>query len=150
MALPDFFIIGASKSGTTALHSALAEHPQLFLSEVKEPKFFLCDGPPPRHGGPGDAHSAREWVWRSEGYERPFDEAPEGTLRGESTAFYLQDLDAHRRIATAIPDVRLIMVLRDPVNRAYSNWAHLWVDGLEPISDFLAACAEESARREAG
>jgi hypothetical protein len=150
VALPDFFIIGAPKSGTTALHAALAEHPQLFLSRVKEPKFFLCDGPPPRHGGPGDAHSALEWVWRRDEYERLFDEAPEGALRGESTAFYLQDLEAHRRIAAAVPDARLIMVLRDPVDRAYSNWAHLWADGLEPISDFLTACAEETARRDAG
>ena len=150
MALPDFFILGAPKSGTTALHAALADHPQLFLSSVKEPKFFLCDGPPPRQTGPGDAHSAREWVWRPDEYERLFDGAPEGALRGESTAFYLQDLDAHRRIAAAVPDARLIMVLRDPVDRAYSNWAHLWADGLEPEPDFRTACAEESARREAG
>ena len=89
MSLPDFFIIGAPKSGTTALHAALADHPQLFLSSVKEPKYFLCDGPPPRYGGPGDAHSYREWVWRREDYERLFDAAPAGALRGESTPFYL-------------------------------------------------------------
>ena len=150
MALPDFFIIGAPKAGTTALHSALAEHPQLYLSPVKEPKFFLGDGPPPRRGGPGDAHSYREWVWRPEEYERLFDPAPPGTLRGESTAFYLQDLEAHRRIAEAVPSARLVMVLRDPVDRAYSNWAHMWADGLEPEHDFLTACAEEPGRIAAG
>ena len=83
-------------------------------------------------------------MWRPEEYERLFDGAPEGTLRGESTAFYLQDFDAHRRIAEAVPDARLILILRDPVDRAYSNWAHLWADGLEPNSDFLSACAEEA------
>ena len=150
MALPDFFIIGAPKSGTTALHAALSDHPGLYLSGVKEPKFFLCDGPPPRHGGPGDAHSYREWVWRADEYEALFDAAPEGVLRGESTAFYLQDLESHRRIAEAVPGARLIMILRDPVDRAYSNWAHLWADGLEPISDFLAACDEEPKRTAAG
>jgi hypothetical protein len=150
MALPDFFVIGAPKAGTTALHAALAQHPRLFMSPVKEPKFFLCDGPPPDHGGPGDAHSYREWVWRPEEYGRLFDGAPAGTLRGESTPFYLADPAAHRRIRAAVPDARLIVILRDPVDRAYSNWAHLWADGLETIGDFLTACAEEPRRAAAG
>jgi hypothetical protein len=150
MPFPDFFIIGAPKAGTTALHTALACHPQLFMSPVKEPKFFLCDGPPPDHGGPGDAHSYREWIWRPEAYERLFDRAPPGGRRGESTPFYLSDFAAHRRIHAAVPDARLIAILRDPVDRAYSNWAHLWADGLETIGDFLAACDEETRRTEAG
>ena len=64
MALPDFLVIGAPKAGTTALHVALASHPELFMSPVKEPKFFLTDGPPPRRGGPGDVQTYREHVWR--------------------------------------------------------------------------------------
>ena len=47
MAFPDFLIIGAPKAGSTALHVALAQHPDLFLSDPKEPKFFLCDQQPP-------------------------------------------------------------------------------------------------------
>jgi hypothetical protein len=150
MSLPDFFVIGAPKAGTTALHAALAPHPQLFLSPVKEPKFFLCDGPPPDRGGPGDAHSYREWIWRRDEYERLFDLAPVGSRRGESTPFYLSDVAAQRRIRDAVPEARLIAVLRDPVDRAYSNWAHLWADGLEPIGDLVSACEEEPARRAAG
>ena len=150
MSLPDFFVLGAPKAGTTALHAALARHPQLYLSPVKEPKFFLCDGPPPTTGGPGDAHSYREWIWRPDQYERLFDAAPPGSRRGESTPFYLSDDAAHERIHRTVPDARLIIILRDPVDRAYSNWAHLWADGLEPVSDFLTACAEEPARTEAG
>ncbi len=150
MALPDFFVIGAPKAGTTAMHAALNLHPELFLSPVKEPKFFLCDGPPPDHGGPGDAHSYREWIWRPDEYERLFDGAPAGTLLGESTPFYLADPAAMDRIHRAVPGARLIVILRDPVDRAYSNWAHLWADGLEPIGDFVAACAEEPTRRAAG
>jgi hypothetical protein len=151
MALPDFFVLGAPKAGTTALHAALARHPKLYLSPVKEPKYFLCDDrPPPQHGGPGDAHSSREWVWRRDRYEQLFDGAPEGTRRGESTPFYLADFDAHRRIRDAVPDARLIVVLRDPVDRAYSNWAHLWADGLETIDDFVTACAEEPRRLREG
>jgi hypothetical protein len=150
VSLPDFFIIGAPKAGTTALHAALTPHPQLYLSPVKEPKFFLCDGPPPTHGGPGDAHSYREWIWQRHVYERLFGDAPPGTLGGESTPFYLSDFDGHRRIHEVVPDARLIVILRDPVDRAYSNWAHLWADGLETIGDFVEACAEEPRRTEAG
>jgi len=148
MALPDFFVIGAPKAGTTALHAALARHPRLYMSPVKEPKYFLCEDRPPRYQlGPGDAHSALEWVWRRDQYEALFDAAPEGALRGESTPFYLADSRSHRRIHDAVPDARLIVVLRDPVDRAYSNWAHLWADGLETIEDFVAACAEEPRRQ---
>src|SRR5207302_3243894 len=60
VALPDFLVIGAPKAGTTALHAALAGHPELFMSPVKEPKFFLTDGPPPRRGGgPGDVQDRK-------------------------------------------------------------------------------------------
>jgi Sulfotransferase family len=150
MALPDFCLIGAPKAGTTALHAALSQHPELFMSRVKEPKYFLCGGAPPRQNGPGDAHSAREWIWRLEDYEALFADAPEGTVRGESTPLYLADPAAHERMHQLIPEAKLIVIVRDPVDRAYSNWTHLWSDGLEPIGDFLTACGEESARMEAG
>jgi len=128
VAFPHFFLVGAPKAGTSALHAALAQHPQLFLSAVKEPKFFLCDGAPPDplgQRGPGDAHSAQEWVWRRDRYEALFAGAPAGALRGESTPFYLYDRAAHRRIAQRVPDAKLVAIVRDPVDRAYSNWMHL-------------------------
>lgn len=151
MALPNFLVIGAPKAGTTALHSALAAHPQIFMSPVKEPRYFLCsDNPPPRRGGPGDAQTYQEYVWRRTDYEDLFAGSDPGLLRGESSPFYLWDRQAHRRIQAAIPEARLIALLRDPVERAYSNWAHLWSAGLEPCHDFLAGCAEEPARVAAG
>ena len=153
MALPDFLIIGSPKAGSTALHVALAQHPELFLSNPKEPKFFMCEQarPDPAHQkGPGDAHSAQEWVWDRAAYESLFDAAPPGALLGESTPFYLWDKASHRRIQALIPDVKMIAVIRDPIDRAYSNWGHLWCDGLEPESDFLAACALEPARIDSG
>jgi hypothetical protein len=148
---PDFLIMGAPKAGSSAVHAALTSHPQLFLSPVKEPKYFMCgDAPAPLYTGPGDAHSRREWIWRREEYLDLFRESPPGTLRGESTPFYLFDRESHRRIAESVPDVRLIAVLRDPVDRAYSNWMHLWADGLEPESDVVAACDAEEARIRGG
>jgi len=149
VALPDFLVIGAPKAGSTAVHEALVQHPQLFLSVPKEPKYFLTDGAPPRradHRGPGDAHSSREWVWQRDRYEGLFDAAPAGALRGESTPFYLWDKAAHLRMHDAVPDAKLIAIIRDPVDRAYSNWTHLWCDGLETEADFLAACRREPER----
>jgi hypothetical protein len=150
MALPDFFIAGVPKAGTTALHATLARHPAIFMSAVKEPKFFLTDGPPPPQGGPGDAKTRREQIWRRADYEALFDPAPAGQLRGESTPFYLYNRDAQRRIRAQIPNARLIVVLRDPVERAHSNWTHLWSAGLEPLGDVVQACADEERRIAAG
>jgi hypothetical protein len=122
----------------------------LFLPVVKEPKFFLSDGPPARRGGPGDAQTYQDHIWRREEYEALFDGAPRSALRGETTPFYLYDRAAQERIRRLIPHAKLILVLRDPVDRAYSNWSHMWSAGLEKEADFLAACAQEPRRRAAG
>ncbi|ABD11762.1 sulfotransferase [Frankia sp. CcI156] len=150
MALPDFLVIGVPKAGTTALHAALVRHPALFLPSVKEPKFFLSQGPPPARGGPGDAQTYQEHVWRRADYEALFDAAPAGTLKGEVTPFYLYDLDAQNRIRRLLPKARIIVMLRNPVDRAHSNWTHLWAAGLESERDFVRACALERERRDAG
>ena len=150
-AQPDFLIIGAPKAGTTALHTALAGHPDVFVSNPKEPKYWLCDGaPPPSWRGPGDGHSQQEWIWRADEYTALFDGAGPDKARGESTPFYLWSRGAHRRIAEALPEVRLIAVVRDPIDRAYSNWMHLWSDGLESEPDFEAAFARQDERVAAG
>jgi hypothetical protein len=148
--MPDFLVVGAPKAGTTALHASLSEHPGLYMSAVKEPKFFLTDGPPPAKGGPGDALTYREHVWRRADYEALFAPAPPGTLRGESTPLYLYDRAAMARIRDTLPRARLIVVIRDPVERAHSNWTHLWSAGLEPVADFVSACGEEDRRIAAG
>ena len=151
--LPQFVVAGAPKAGTTALHAALATHPGLYLSPVKEPKYYLTDGrPPPRSGqrGPGDAHSAREWTWRREESLALFDGAPAGAVRGESTPFYLYDRAAHARLTADVPGIKVVVVVRDPVDRLWSNWVHLRADGLEPEADFLTAVRLEQRRMESG
>ena len=118
MALPDFLIVGAPKAGSTALHAALARHPQLFLSTPKEPKYFLTDGRPPapqqRSAGRATPTARRSGSGGASAYEALFDARAGGTLRGESTPFYLWDTAAHARIAATVPDVRIIAVIRDP------------------------------------
>jgi len=149
--LPDFFLVGAPKCGTSALHAALARHPGLFLCEPKEPKFFLTDGPPPTSGGgPGDVPTWREHVWRRDDYEALFGAVPATALCGESTVFYLYDRDAQARIRKLLPDARLVAVLRDPAERAHSNWMHLRDAGLEPEADFATALDREPERIAAG
>lgn len=149
--VPDALIIGAPKAGTSALHAALAQHPQIYASPVKEPKYYMCwDAPPPAYSGPGDAHSNQEWIWRSEDYQTLFRGAREDAVRLESTPFYLYMRGARRRIAEELPEAKLIIIVRDPIDRAYSNWMHLWVDGLEPISDFVDAWQAEDSRIGAG
>jgi hypothetical protein len=149
--LPDFFLVGAPKCGTSALHAALARHPGLFLCEPKEPKFFLTDGSPPSSGGgPGDVSTWAEHVWRRADYEALFAAASATALCGESTVFYLYDRDAQARIRKLLPDARLVAVLRDPAERAHSNWVHLRNAGLEPEADFATALDREPERIAAG
>jgi hypothetical protein len=148
---PDAVLIGAPKAGTSALHVALARHPDVYASPVKEPKYYLCgDAPPPAYCGPGDAHSQQEWIWRRSDYLDLFASAPESAVRLESTPFYLYLPDARRRIAEDLPSAKLVAIVRDPVDRAYSNWMPLWVDGLAPEADFCAAWRAEDARVDAG
>lgn len=150
-ARPDALLIGAPKAGTSALHAALALHPQVFSSRPKEPKYYLCaDAPPPAYCGPGDAHSQQEWIWRWEDYQRLFEPARDDQVRIESTPFYLYLRNARRRIAEELPQAKLIAVIRDPVDRAYSNWMHLWSDGLEPEPRFERAFGLEQQRIASG
>ena len=153
MALPDFLVIGAPKAGSTAVHEALVQHPQLFLSTPKEPKYFLTDGTRPRRAssaGPATRTARASGSGSASGTRRCSPTRPPGKLRGESTPFYLWDKAAHLRIHDALPDVKLIAIIRDPVDRAYSNWTHLWCDGLESEDDFVTACREEPTRIAAG
>jgi hypothetical protein len=80
----------------------------------------------------------------------PSSQRTTGILRGEATPFYLYDLDAQNRIRRLVPKAKLVVLLRNPVDRAHSNWTHLWAAGLEPERDFVRACALEDERRLAG
>ena len=109
--------MGAPKAGTSALHAALAQHPQIYASPIKEPKYYMCwDAPPPAYRGPGDAHSNQEWIWRREEYQALFHRAPEQSVRLESTPFYLYMPGARRRIAEELPEAKLIIIVRDPID----------------------------------
>jgi len=129
--LPDFLIIGAMRAGTTALAHYLSQHPEIFISPVKEIHFF-------------DRNSSRGLAW----YRRHFSGAEGGKAIGEATPGYMYAPDAPGRMWAVVPHARLIAVLRDPIDRAYSHYWHNRALGLEPLS--FAAAIEAEPRRLAG
>jgi hypothetical protein len=120
LVLPNFFIIGAAKCGTTSLYDLLRLHPQIFLPSVKEPQFFSHDD----LFAEGIERYARHFA-RSGGYP----------ARGEATPHYLLHAKAAERIARLIPEAghRFIAIFRDPVQRAYSLYWNLVAEGVESL-----------------
>ena len=144
--LPNFLVIGAGKSGTTSLYYYLRQHPEIFMSPVKEPGFFALEGHPLDFRGPGDERLRETTATTLESYEKLFSEARGESAVGESSVLYLYDGNAHESIARHIPDVKLLAVLRNPVDRAYSAFLHRTRDGYETCATFEEALAAEPQR----
>jgi hypothetical protein len=143
MTLPHFLIIGAAKSGTTALHVLLRQHPEIFLPRHKESHFFLWERDRrPDFRGPGDDNLIRLAVTDLSAYEALFAGADDKALRGESSVFYLYVPGTPERIARELPNVKLIALLRNPVHRAHSAYNHLAREG-RVTKTFAQALAEE-------
>lgn len=127
--LPDFLVIGAQKAGTTALYAYLRWHPQITGPSWKEVSFF-----------------DRHW-WRGEPWYRgQFPLRSGGKLVGEASPSYLFHPLAPERARAVVPEAKLVALLRDPVDRAYSQYQHEVSLGREPLSfeDALAAEAERT------
>lgn len=136
---PDFLLIGAPKSGTTALFKALARHPRIFASAQKEPRFFAYPGKKPQFAGPRGQRDVHNVIWDQREYLDLFGACPPGHRAGEASTAYLHHPDAPAHARSKVPDARIIAVLRQPVDRAYSQWLHFRQEGLEPIADFETA-----------
>lgn len=150
-AFPNFFIIGAPKCGTTALYEILRQHPEIYMSSIKEPHFFTFEGDVPIFQGPGGAFFNRVTVKSPLDYLMLFSGATsQHRAIGEASPSYLRSEVAARRIFTSAPSAKIIVLLRQPVDRAYSHFQYLRYHGVEPISDFSAALAEESSRKSRG
>jgi hypothetical protein len=141
--LPQFLVIGAYKSGSTAIQEALRAHPQVFLP-AKGPSFFAFDEASAidRPLPPG---TVRDW----DAYRALFAHAPPETVRGEVSPEYLANPWACGRIRARVPEARLVAVLRNPVERAFSDYLMYVRDGDERL-DFAAALDEQDERRRAG
>ncbi|MEM8556263.1 MAG: sulfotransferase [Bacteroidota bacterium] len=144
VARPSFFIVGNSKSGTTAMSRFLEQHPDLFVCRPEEPNFFatdFCRDPDPT----GLFHPRPE-----ADYLAMFEEAQPGQRCGEASACYLYSEEAIANIAAFDPDARLIAIFREPVSFLRSYHVQLLKNPIkegESEQDFERALALEAARR---
>ncbi len=148
MIKPNFLIIGAAKAGTSSLYHYLNEHPQIYMSPVKEPRFFAPElytdylKDPYRSG----AKTHRSSPMSTEEYFALFKDASSEVAIGEASTEYLYVPKTPERIKAQLPDVKLITVLRDPAERAYSAFCYQVRDGCEQLT-FEEALAQEEERR---
>lgn len=136
MTLPNFLIIGAAKSGTTALYEYLSQHPQIYMSPVKEPHFFSL----------GSKSGKKIKFNNIEEYQELFKDVSEERAIGEASPSYLYFPETYQRIQQSIPQTKLIAILRHPVDRAYSNFLHNQFLGWEKIEDFSETLEAEKTR----
>ena len=148
MDLPNFIIIGAEKAGTTALWQFLKQHPQIFMSAVKEPQFFGYEGREVSFNGPGPVVKEALPITDFKEYQSLFKGADGYPAVGEASPSYLYNSRAPERIRHYVPQAKLIAILRNPVDRAYSRFLHLVREDREPVGDFLEAVEKEQWRIE--
>jgi len=128
-----FFIAGAQRSGTTYLHTILTEHPEIELNQPwwPEPKFFLNEDAPSR----------------IDEYKKKYYFRDDATLQGEKSVCYMEHSEVIERIARSFPDARIIFILRDPVDRAISNYWYSVGNKLEEAPIEQALTDESFAQR---
>ena len=146
MTLPNFLIIGSAKGGTSSLHYYLRQHPQIFMPDLKEPRFFALEGGILNFQNPDSAINYNSITTLRE-YESLFANVTNELGIGEASPLYLYSEKAARRIKHYVPDAKLMVILRNPVDRAFSCYTHLLREGYEPLS-FEAALKAESERRQ--
>jgi hypothetical protein len=141
LVLPNFFIAGAPKSGTTSLYHYLSQHPEIYMSPIKEPNYFASEirlerfSEPLRSQAEGDIQALRAYLegpmrekrfggvvteWRD--YLRLFQQAEGQKAIGEASVCYLWSESAAANVRRSIPDARIILVLRNPVEMVFSMY----------------------------
>lgn len=149
MTMPNFLIIGAAKSGTTALYAYLKQHPDIYMSPVKEPRFFAFENEELNFKGPhghGERFN-RETITDFKIYQSLFDGVDGETAVGEASPAYLSSAEkASERIQHYIPEVKLIAILRQPAERAYSAFLHTVLHANETNLNFESVLDSEEKR----
>jgi hypothetical protein len=119
MALPTFIVIGAQKAGTTSLYEYLRHHPDIFLPDVKETNFFV---------------GSRTWKEGLDWYTSLFDRGIDHRHRGEmspSYSFFPLIHGVAERMLAVVPEVRIVYLVRQPIERMQSSWVQAFSDGIE-------------------
>jgi len=143
---PNLFIVGQPKSGTTALHQFLGQHPEIYMSSIKEPHFFCSDF----HLESDRAYGKQRFFdFRSESsYLQLFNKTNGEKIAGESSTNYLYSHVAAEKIHNFNPDAKIIIILREPAKYLYSLHSHYVKFTEENESDFLTALTLERERQE--
>jgi hypothetical protein len=146
---PDFYIVGHSKCGTTALYEMLRRHPQIFMPELKEPMFFARnpDAPMLTTGAKSFEQTGRRRE-TADDYLSLFTDAERDQRVGEASTFYLWSHSAPARIARAQPAARIIAILREPASFLRSLHLQMLQNHAEVEKDLRKAISLESERRE--
>jgi hypothetical protein len=131
---PNFFLVGAVKSGTTAMHSYLGTHPQIGMSAEKEPYFFGSD-----------LGARRPWTDSVDTYATLFEHCRGRPVRGESSPGYLLSSTAASEIHEFCPSAKILILLRNPIDLLYSLHSQLHYMAVEPNADFGVALAASRA-----
>ncbi len=132
---PDFFLVGAPKCGTTAMHAYLRRHPQVFLPAQKELHYYGSD----LHGLPT--------TLRPDQHDALFEGAGEADRVGETAIWALYSREAAREIKAAHPGARIVIMLRDPVEMMYAQHSEYLYQAIEDIGSFPLALEAEPGRR---
>ncbi len=149
MLYPNFLIIGANKGGTSSFYKYLDQHPEIFMSEIKEPMFFLFNEMNGTDTQASVSTEEPEWdrwkpVSNLEEYKKMFSPPPGTKAAGEASTAYLANPMCAERIYRFNPQMKLIAILRNPVSRAFSNYLMYVRLGHEDKS-FAAVVGEELA-----
>ncbi|ALO15766.1 Sulfotransferase domain protein [Salinivirga cyanobacteriivorans] len=146
MTLPNFLIVGASKAGTTSIYRHLKEHPDIYMPNHKEPLYFISDIYNEFNvKDPGYKAIRNKMVQTREAYEKLFNMGQAFSWRGEATASYLYySKDAIPKIKETLGgDIRIIIVLREPVDKVISHYKFYRGNGFEKYSFEKALLKEE-------
>ena len=135
MRQPSLFIVGAPKAGTTALHTHLGAHPQIFLPSQKDRPYFASD------------LKFRRWRLSRDDYEAELRQGANAPILGHSCVWYLYSRCAADEIQRAAPSAKVVIMLRNPVDMLHAQHSQFLYNGNEDIADFGEALAAEPDRR---
>lgn len=149
--LPELFVVGAAKSGTTAVYSYFKSHSSVFVPrDLKETNFMAFFRGLPRLAGPDDRRVLGRSITTLEDYKKLYADRTHESVAADVSPSYLYYPQAASRIAQLAPHAKIVMILRNPVECAFSMFAMMRREGREPCSRFSEAFARSEARRAAG
>lgn len=139
---PDFFVVGAQKCGTTLLYGLLKKHPEIFLPDQKETHYFITRGGPLSYADSASTRLNETSIFKESKYLQLYENAA-SKIKGEVCPTYLYDANSAERIFSSNPNAKIIIVLRDPIQRAFSAYKHMKARGAELSRSFASALKNE-------